>query len=114
MLRALLTGVSVVVVAGCTSHSPAPVEAEPTPTLGSVQTRNHTISIEAGTTGLVYTISTRDGVEIAAQLTGTEFARQFPALHDSYQTGMAKLDARLMLRPHIRAGGGESAHPLGH
>ena len=57
--------------------------------IGHLKTRDQVISITTGPDGPLYTIRSKEGLEIAIHLTKEELATRFPDLHEKIEKSMA-------------------------
>ncbi len=63
------------------------------PTLGSLEFRDRTVTILSGARGPVYTVTTKDGTTIAKEVSEQELQAKFPDLYRRIKTGVAGNDA---------------------
>ena len=87
-------------VLGCTPRSPAMTEVQSTckepvaekrqaaPVIMSLQTRNHEVTVHTTDDGLRFTVAMGDRV-LFEQLDELEFQRNFPGLHQHFETAFA-------------------------
>lgn len=89
---------------GCESSQPlsAPPEASPDPVetssgqvpesqvVGFLVTRGHRIELRHGSDGPSFTVKLKDGSVVSSNLSLADFAAQFPALHEVFNSGHAK------------------------